>query len=149
MTDRRVRIPKDKENIINRLLKSENNKGIFNLKADLITFAASIGFKYGRRISFTDSFEPIRQDVFERQGYDTVINLIAVSAMNDPKVLMNTDTAELMRITIFEEYANGGLEVLNEELKGAVSILDHLLLMIKNESIQENDEDDFLLSKFL
>lgn len=149
MADQRVRIPKDKEHIINRLFKNENNKGIFNLKADIITFAASIGFRLGRRVPFSDSLEPIRQEVFERHGYDTVINLIAISASNDPKILMNTDAAENLRITIFEEYANGGFEVLIEELKGTVSILDHILLMIKSESSQKADDDSLLLSKFL
>lgn len=150
MADIRVRIPKDKEDIITKLFKGENSKGIYNLKADIITFAASIGYKNNKRLPFTEALEnPIRQDVFERQGYDTVINLIAIGETKDPKVLMNTDEAYKNRITIFEEFANGGLEILREELKGTVDILERILLMIKNEKDKEDESDEFVLSRFL
>jgi dnd system-associated protein 4 len=151
MTDRRVRIPADKEDILQLLVKSESSSGPFNLRADVLTFAAVLGLKNDKRIPFTESREPIRQDVFNRQGHDTVINLVAVAASKDPKVLASDDAAEDIRITIFEEYANGGLDFLRGELRGAVDPLEHLLLLINQERRQDIDREDgeFGLSRFL
>jgi len=150
MSDKRIRIPKDKEHIIDRLLKGENDKGVFNLKADVMIFAASIGYKNNHKIPFSETMEPIRQEVFESHGYDTVINLLAIGSTKDPKVLMNSDEAEQTRLSLFEEYANGGLEILSEELRGTVNILEHILLMMKTENSTETEsEDEFILSRFL
>lgn len=151
MADRRVRVPSNREDIINKLVKSDSDNGPFNLRADLITFAAVIGLKEKRRIPFSESLEPIRQDVFNRHGYDTVINLIGVAETNDPMILANSEAEENKRITIFEEYANGGLEYLQNELRGAVDPLEHLLLLINQERKEESedDEDEFGLSRFL
>lgn len=146
----RVRIPKDKESLILTLQKTDNDKGIFNTRADIITFAGALGYSRHRRIPFTDSLEPIRQDVFISRKYDTVINLLAIGETKDPKILMNTDQADQERIKIFEEYANGGLQILIEELKGTVNTLDHFLLMIKNEKEQRNNAgQNNVLSNFL
>lgn len=150
MGDRRIRIPKDKEKLINMLLKGESETGVFNLKAEIITFAATLGYKNEKRIPFEDSLDPIRQDVFERHGYDTVINLIAIGDSKDPIILRSSDFDEDRRITIFEEYANGGLEILQEELRGSGNPLEHLLLMINKERyVEENNVEEFDLNRFL
>lgn len=151
MPDRRVKVPASKEDIIKQLVKSESTRGPFNLRADVLTFAAVLGLKEKKRIPFTESLEPIRQDVFNRNGYDTVINLIAVAETNDPKILLISEEEEDLRITIFEEYANGGLEYLLGELRGAVDPLEHLLLLISQERTQrdESGEEELGLSRFL
>lgn len=150
MGDRRVRVPKDKEKIIDLLFKGESETGVFNLRAEILTFAATLGYKNGKRIPFEDSLDPIRQEVFIRHGYDTVINLIAIGDSKDPIILRSSDIDEDRRMTIFEEYVNGGLEILQEELRGSGNPLEHLLLMINKERyVEENNEDDFGLSRFL
>mgnify|MGYP000903926123 CR=1 FL=1 len=150
MGDRRIRVPKNKEKIINILFKGESRTGVFITKAELITFAATLGYKYENRIPFDDSLDPIRQDVFERHGCDTVINLIAIADSKDPIILRSSDIDEDRRITIFEEYANGGLEILQEELRGKGNPLEHLLLMINKERCADDiNEEEFGLDRFL
>lgn len=150
MGDRRIRVPKDKEKIVNLLYKRESKTGVFNLKAEIITFAAALGYSKNRRIPFDDSSEQIRQDVFENNGYDIVINLIAIADSRDPIILRSSDFDENRRITIFEEYANGGLQILEEELLGKGNPLEHLLLMINKERYaDEITQDEIGLDKFL
>jgi dnd system-associated protein 4 len=89
--------------------------------------------------------------VFISRGYDSVIKLIAVTATQDIKIL-STDNpqAEEARVKIFEEYANGGLEKLREELRGAVDYTERLLLILNAERFQEESTtEEFDLSRFL
>ena len=51
---------------------------------------------------------------------------------------------------IFEEYANGGLEILQAEFRGAVDYSERLLLIFSSERVkQEEQKEEFDLSKFL
>lgn len=150
MADRRIRLPKDKESLIVKLTRSDDpSTGIFQTRAHLTTFAAVFGFSKGRRISFNDFLEPIRLEVFERQGYDTIINLLALAETKDPRCLAQNDEAENLRATIFEEYANGGLDILQRELHGVDDPLHHLLLMIQAEHQKEDSSDQFDLFAFV
>lgn len=152
MSDRRIKPPKDKEALILKLAKGDepSSEGIFQTRAHLLTFAAAYGFSKNRRLPFTESLDGIRSEVFDRNGYDTVINLLALATTTDPRCLAATDEAEEERIAIFEEFANGGLEELRTELQGVDDPLEHLLLVIQQ---QEEDEKepvaDFDLSRFL
>ncbi|MGL6340243.1 MAG: DNA phosphorothioation-associated protein 4, partial [Waterburya sp.] len=69
----------------------------------------------------------------------------------DIKILSTEDpTAEAQRILIFEEYANGGLVKLKNELRGAVDFTERLLLILNTERFApEVDEQEFDLSRFL
>ncbi len=150
MADRRIRVPKDKEALIVKLTKSDDGTGgIFQTRAHLMTFAAVYGFNKGARVPFPDSLEPIRQEVFARQGHDTIINLLALAATEDPKCLAQTDEAENLRATVFEEYANGGLDRLRSELHGVDDPLEHLLLLIQQERRGTESSEEFDLTKFL
>lgn len=151
MADRRIRPPKDKEALIVRLTKTDDasSEGIFQTRAHLMTFAAIYGFSKQRRIPFADSLEPIRHDVFARHGHDTIINLLALAETEDPRCLAQNDEAEHVRATIFEEYANGGLDQLRGELQGVDLPLEHLMLMIQQEQKPEGDPGEFDLSRFL
>lgn len=150
MADRRVRVPKDKEAIIVKLTRNDDsNGGAFLTRADLMTFAAVIGYNKGSRVPLTDWLEPIRQEVFARSGHDTVINLLALATTRDPKSLASNDEAEDLRISIFEEYANGGLESLRNELQGVDDPMEHLLLLIDQQRKNEKGPGEFDLSDFL
>lgn len=146
----RIRIPKDKKNLIDKLVRGEDNLPPFRLLADLLNFAATLAFKQGAaRLPFTESLEPIRQEVFSRQGYDITINLIALASTKDLKILAQNDDADNIRTQIFEEYANAGLEILQSELVGVVDPLEHLLLLIGRQRSPETKVEEFDLSRFI
>ncbi|MFM6079052.1 MAG: DNA phosphorothioation-associated protein 4, partial [Dolichospermum sp.] len=57
---------------------------------------------------------------------------------------------EKQRNGIFEEYANGGLEILQNELRGAVDYSERILLFLSYERANNPKEDEeFDLTKFL
>ncbi|MEO0409595.1 MAG: DNA phosphorothioation-associated protein 4, partial [Cyanobacteria bacterium P01_A01_bin.135] len=72
----------------------------------------------------------------------------AVHETQDPKVLTNSDEHDVQRVKIFEEYANGGLEILEAELSGAVDYTEQILLLLK--SLNDADtQNEFDLSRFI
>jgi dnd system-associated protein 4 len=86
------------------------------------------------------------------------MKLIAIAATENINVI-SPDRAdfEQQRIQIFEEYANGGLDILERELCGAVDYTERILLMLSapldtissNENRSPNSTVEFDLSKFL
>ncbi len=89
--------------------------------------------------------------MFISRGYDLTIKLLALSETQNTKILSPYDPqTEEKRLAIFDEYANGGLEILREELRGAVDYTERLLLILNQERFQENiPEGEFDLSRFL
>jgi dnd system-associated protein 4 len=76
--------------------------------------------------------------------------LLSVTETKDIQVLGNDDIADEQRIHIFEEYANGGLEIIQNELRGAVDYSERLLLILIAERFKiEQQEEEFDLSRFL
>ena len=151
----RVRVAKDKAELVQKLLDTKGTTGAFATYADIIAFAASLGAKYQQRSEFTEISQnepaPISLEIFISRGYDRLIKLIAVMETQDIKVLSTSDAAaEKQRVQIFEAYANGGLEKLSNELRGAVDYTERLVLILNSErySTETNDEE-FDLSRFL
>jgi dnd system-associated protein 4 len=151
----RIRVAKDKAELVKALVDFNGARGPFPTYADAIVFAAALGAKYKKRvplgtISNTEP-APISLEIFISRGYDTVIKLLAIAQTKDTKILSTHDAnAEEKRVQIFEEYANGGLEKLRDELRGAVDYTDRLLLILSNQRIQEESTDEeFDLSRFL
>ena len=140
MAERRISYSRDKVDVIERLVGSENLSGPFRLIADVLVFAAALGFGRKRRIALGSSIgEPIRQQIFDRHGYDTMMNLLALHVQGDVEVLSDTEEMIELRAVIFEEYANGGLEILREELAGAVNTLETIVLLISSERSDSPD----------
>lgn len=93
------------------------NEAKFSTYRDILLFAAAVGFHQQRRVPFTTSSgDPIRYEVLTVPGFsDTLINMIAANVISDdPEIMDNSRLEE--RITIFEEFANGGLEYIQEQV---------------------------------
>jgi dnd system-associated protein 4 len=151
----RIRIDKDKAELVQSLLDAPGTTGAFGTYADLVMFAAALGAKHKKRspinsISTTEP-APIALEIFISRGYDVAIKLLAIAETGEPTILSVYDPkAEEERLRIFEEYANGGLEILREELRGSVDYTERLLLILSQERLSDSTkEKDFDLSKFL
>jgi dnd system-associated protein 4 len=143
MIERRITYAKDKADVIRRLQSGEDSTGPFSLIADVLVFAAALGLQRNRRVKLTEPLaEPIRQSVFERQGYDTMMNLLALRADPRPEVLADTDAAINLRAEAFEQFANGGLEILAEEIRGARDVLETIVLLVSAERQTAGTEMD-------
>ncbi|GET42502.1 DNA phosphorothioation-associated protein 4 [Microseira wollei] len=151
----RIRIAKDKAELVKALTIGSDSKGPFQTYADAIAFAAALGAKRKKRVTLGEiskkEVTPIGMEVFVSRGYELEIKLLAIAETKDTKILSPSDVdAEESRIQIFEEYANGGLEILQEEMRGAVDYTERLLLMLISEREKQNQpEGEFDLSRFL
>lgn len=110
----RVRQPKDHGALLEQL--RTNNDGPFSTKAEALVFAAAVGWSKKQRRPFTEYLEPIRYHVVARSG--TVESFISALAVlehpDDPQILSDERVQD--RITVFEEYANGGLVELQSKI---------------------------------
>lgn len=154
MAEARIKIAKDKAELVKSLRADSNDDTTkpFQTYAEVLVFAAALGAKRDRREPFTEFSkkdpDPIPYEVFRK--YDKVVKLLAVVATKNPRVLADSEEAEESRIKIFEEYANAGLEIIDNELKGSVDHLERILLFLSSERDEITKQNsDFDLSNLL
>ena len=115
----RIRVAQDKTELVQNLLCTiDNPQGVFTTYADIMVFAASLGKKYQYRIPLeiiAKEPNPISIEVFNSRGYEPFLKLLALLETNNPETISADNVnSEAEIITIFEEYANGGLTKLQE-----------------------------------
>ncbi|MFH7027215.1 MAG: DNA phosphorothioation-associated protein 4 [Heteroscytonema crispum UTEX LB 1556] len=151
----RIRVAKDKAELVKALTSADGATGPFQTFADVVVFAAALGAKQKKRVPLGEISKrepsPIPQEQFIVRGYDTVINLIAITETKDIKILsFQEDNNNEKRNYLFEEYANGGLEILQQELHGAVDYSERIVLILSSERFPKTPEkEEFDLRKFL
>ncbi|BAZ00135.1 hypothetical protein NIES37_41180 [Tolypothrix tenuis PCC 7101] len=140
MAANRIRIAKDKVELVKALVASKDTTGPFQTYVEVMVFAAALGAKNKKRVpleGIAKDLSPLRQDYFS-SSFSLLINLLAINEIKDINILSEQDVADEQRIHIFEEYANGGLEILQNELRGAVDYSERLMLILSSE-IFSND----------
>ncbi|MBD1922217.1 DNA phosphorothioation-associated protein 4 [Funiculus sociatus GB2-A5] len=151
----RIRVAKDKADLVKALTSADGATGPFQTYADVIVFAAALGAKHKKRVPLGEISKrepsPIRLEYFATMGHDWVIKLLGITETQDIKILsLNEEEYEAKRNHIFEEYANGGLELLQNELRGSVDYSERILLFLSYErTYKEQQDEEFDLSKFL
>ena len=144
---RRVRRPADKESLFKEL--TDGDDAIFETYKDLMVCAACIGFSHGSRKPFDRSLEPIAWNIFNGQTDAAIVNAIALAEEKELDVLLETEDAFDRKLTIFEEYANAGLEMIKQrvlDLPG--SALENMLDLVFEFSPDRVEVPDLdLLSK--
>lgn len=142
MAELRIKVAKEQAELVQQLVDDHSKTAPFQTFADVVAFSAAVGVKYGKRVQFQNISKnqpaPISLDIFISRGYDTLIKLIAIHETKNIGILANENEAEHQRINIFEEYANGGLEIIQQELRGSVDYTERLLLMISSERGQKS-----------
>src|SRR5215469_2950614 len=110
--DIRVRRPQQYEALMQEL----REEAVFATFRDILLFSAAVGAHVKRQVPFTSSGERIRYETLKEPAFsETLINMIAASEVaDDPEIMDSTRVAE--RVGIFEEYANGGLEYIQEQV---------------------------------
>ncbi len=152
MADKRIKIAKDKAKLVKDLKSAADTTGPFQTYVEVMLFAAALGAKRKKRVplvEFSRDLDPIRRDYFANNRCELVINLLAISETKEQNILADDEKSDEERIKIFEEYANGGLEILQDELRGAVDYAERILLILSSERMKQQQEEDFDLSRFL
>jgi dnd system-associated protein 4 len=85
---------------------------VFDTYMELLCFAACLGHSRGLSLSFENSAEPVPWHIFDNSGKDSIVNLVAAVGSEDFAIVGTDRFAEKLRV--FEEYANGGLQILSE-----------------------------------
>ncbi|MBW4554520.1 MAG: DNA phosphorothioation-associated protein 4 [Trichormus sp. ATA11-4-KO1] len=152
MAANRIRVAKDKAELVKSLVASKDTTGPFQTYVEVMVFAAALGVKHKKRVPLdviSKDLSPLRQDYFT-SSFTLLINLLAITETKDIKILNEEDIADEQRIHIFEEYANAGLEIIQSELRGAVDYSERLLLILNLEKDQpKKSEVEFDLRRFL
>ena len=146
----RVFASKDKADLfikLSRTRQKDSDSWLFDNNKDLFLFALAIGWKHNKRHPLEKRDTEIPLSVFQKSG-DNVdyIDLVALGATEDVYILDWDDEERVEhKLTIVEEYANGGLSYLNDKLlNNSSGIYDNLLQLLDSElGSGEKDIDDF------
>jgi dnd system-associated protein 4 len=92
------------------------DRTLFPTIRELLCFAALLGYSEGRRIPLdrSEGTEDVSYQQFERRDAEDLIFLIALADSKDPEILKDGEEGRCSEI--FEEYANGGLQVLRDAM---------------------------------
>jgi len=132
VTPKRILRARDKQDIIEALVS--DSLGVFKEIWRLQLFAAHVGLVHGKRVPLasTDSGKGIDQSTFGNcAAWPGILYLIAITEANAADPLSSSQAAEDFRISAFEEYSNGGLEVLKDYFKARQIDLNGLLEFIE------------------
>lgn len=141
--------PKDKADLLDELVGDESP---FSEYRDALFFASVVGWREERRVPLAGRGEAIRWDVMtNRFATEDVVDMIAAAEEPDDKDLLSADRSN-DRIAILEEYANGGLEVIQERLaaRGAVPLRTVMIEIVQDYLDDgESEEHQDLKSRIL
>lgn len=147
MADIRIKVAKDKAKLVKALRAGEGSTGPFQTYADVVTFAAAFGFSKKNRVPFDQASrgdpDPIPGDQFKNRG---LMDLIAVAETRNPNILSSDDEQTQEKARIFEEYANGGFEILASQVNGVGNIAQQILLFVTATQKSSDFEDLDILS---
>ena len=149
MTDRAPNINRSRnhEDMVQRLamLKLPGaERTLFPTIRELLCFAALLGYSEGRRLALDPAagVEDISYQQFERGDAEDLIYLIALAETKDPEILREGEESQCARI--FEEYANGGLQLLHDTMLqsgGEYPDRDILQFLLKSEYLNVDDAE--------
>jgi len=144
--DRRIRPPKDYKDLLDIL--TDSGTGIFESKAEVLLLSATVGFYHGERKPLENTDEGIRLSVFEnlRNGLD-IMQTIAFAETKNGDIFKPESLNEYA--TIFEEYAYGGLEILDNEInKAPGENLQNLIALIQKVQKGKDGDNENILASF-
>lgn len=137
----------DKEDIIKLLMADQ--VGVFKEIWKLLLFTAQIGLRNGRRepLNSVDSGKGIDQSTFGNcPAWPGLIYLMALAETESTICMSNAPEAEDIRISVFQEYANGGLSILQDFFIGRPLDLDGLLAFIETQREESVGQPDLELT---
>ena len=131
---KRIQRANDKEEIIKSLMSDQ--VGVFKEIWKLMLFAAQVGMRNDTRkeLKSVDAGKGIDQTTFGNcPAWPGLLYLMALAETQKSDCLSGTDKAEDDRVAVFQEYANGGLEILKDFFAGRPLDLDGLLAFIDTQ----------------
>lgn len=133
-SDARIRRPLQHE----ALLRELHSEAAFPYMRDSLLFAAAVGAHVKRRTPFKESAEPIRYDTLTEPAFaGALVNMIATNELpEDPEILDSSRLPE--RLEIFSEYANGGLDYIQEQVNVRHQPVDQIVVALVSEVLESS-----------
>lgn len=129
--DVRVRRPRQHELLIQTLIKEAG----FPTMRDLLLFAGSLGCARGVREPFDASSEPIRYETLTDPIFaESVLQMMAAAAKPEDAEIVGANKLQ-EAVTIFEEYANGGLGLIQGEINASHETSEQVCLRLVTEAL--------------
>ena len=134
------------EDMVQRLSTQKlpgTDRTLFPTIRELLCFAALLGYSEQRRLPLDreKGTEDVSYQQFERGDAEDLIYLIALADSKDPDILK--DGEESRCAEIFEEYANGGLQIIHEAMnRGGGEYPDRDILELLREHNYLNIDDE-------
>lgn len=131
---KRIQRANDKDEIIKSLMSEQ--VGVFKEIWKLLLFAAQVGIRNDKRLVLkaVDTGKGIDQSTFGNcPAWPGVLYLMALAETKKSDCLSGSVDADDERTAIFQEYANGGLEILKDFFAGRPLDLDGLLAFIDTQ----------------
>lgn len=120
------------------------DRTLFPTIRELLCFAALLGYSEKRRLPLDKDkgIEDVSYQQFERGDAEDLIYLIALADSKNPDILK--DGEETRCAEIFEEYANGGLQIIHEAmLRGGGEYPDRdILELLKERAFLSTDDEE-------
>jgi len=134
-----VRVDEKHLNMLKDMTQNDKGLKIFESYKDLVVFAAVLGYNHGIKEKINKQMgDPIKMHIFSGEYDLSIINCIALAETGDPMFL--GEKKEDDKINIFEEYANAGLNLINESIyKQPGDWIEKIIALIF--SIQSSDDD--------
>lgn len=147
MSDRAPNINRSRvhEDMVQRLAMTKlpgTGRTLFPTIRELLCFAAMLGYSEGRRIPLDRSagIEDVSYQQFERGDAEDLIYLLALAETKNPNILKDGEESKCAEI--FEEYANGGFQILRDSmLRSGGEYPDRDILELLKKSGYLNIED--------
>lgn len=131
---KRIQRANDKEEIIKSLMSDQ--VGVFKEIWKLLLFAAQVGMRNDKRLPLNavDAGKGIDQSTFGNcPAWPGVLYLMSLAETQNSNCLSGTAEADDDRVCVFQEYANGGLDILRDFFAGRALDLDGLLAFIETQ----------------
>ena len=129
---RNVRRSVDHEVLVRMLCEKPHpisQKSLFPTMRELICFAAALGYQQDRRIPLSGKTHEIDARIIENsEAAIDMVYLVALAGIRDVHILM--PDREDDAVTVFEEYANGGLAILEEWMAATPGDIDGDLALL-------------------
>jgi dnd system-associated protein 4 len=128
---RRVQRATDKEDLIKAITQAP--QAPFKEIWRLMVFAALLGYRENRKepLAEVDTGKGIDERYFANStAWPGLLYLMALAETERPEVLSGEPEEEECRVATFEQYANGGLSILKEQLEAGGYSLDALAQLL-------------------
>jgi dnd system-associated protein 4 len=107
------------ESIVRQLAEAANpttKRSLFPTMRELLCFAGALGFQMNKKVPLGDKTAEVDSRIFENlDSAMDMVYLVALGGARDVGILQPDREEEL--VEIFEQYANGGLQILDEWLR--------------------------------